>query len=559
MRILVALAVAVGAVSAAPDPLTAFKAKLHAIERAEKAFWDEYHGRRNAAHKLFETPMLRAHTEPDYPQDARPDYTGFRSLYDDYDALQRQRGEACVELAKSPDPRAAEALLDELMAAAKRIDELESELPEMKPGSRIDLRPGIERHGLDTRLSCLESALAACPDAVAFLTGAAWTAAGKRDGKKSFERRIAVLDALGTTRDPIAMPFLAEAAKASASSLRIAALEALIGLGPDAMAALPPLLSDLSPVVRIALLQAIRTRDAGNRAWISPVYDGYRPSARRLRAEHVKTLEALSSRQYGDDAERWAAWYKRVEESGGPDKADLEKIDVEVGKRSDAPDVVRFYGVATPSDRVVYVLDGSWNLHLPADADVQGTRCSTKWGPRSKGYWRDEWIDHVTVLRTELLRSIAGMAAEARFAVVAMRENAKIDVLGGDRLLAPDARGKREVEKLLESLPGAPNHLGPWDGLLEAMRVAGLDPAQGHGDFAEMKADTVFLLDQGSPARGCYWTAESTLRAFRRLNRFRRLTVIAVRIYIPDKEEEALMQGLAEATGGAYRWQRKPP
>jgi hypothetical protein len=74
-----------------------------------------------------------------------------------------------------------------------------------------------------------------------------------------------------------------------------------------------------------------------------------------------------------------------------------------------------------------------------------------------------------------------------------------------------------------------------------------------------MKADTVFLLDQGSPAWGCYWTADSALRALRRLNRFRRLKVCAVRICIPDKEEEALMQGIAEATGGTYRWQRKPP
>jgi hypothetical protein len=74
-----------------------------------------------------------------------------------------------------------------------------------------------------------------------------------------------------------------------------------------------------------------------------------------------------------------------------------------------------------------------------------------------------------------------------------------------------------------------------------------------------MKADTVFLLDQGSPAWGCYWTADSALRALRRLNRFRRLKVCAVRICIPDKEEEALMLGIAEATGGTCRWQRKPP
>lgn len=49
------------------------------------------------------------------------------------------------------------------------------------------------------------------------------------------------------------------------------------------------------------------------------------------------------------------------------------------------------------------------------------------------------------------------------------------------------------------------------DGLLEAMRVAGLDPVAGQGAFPEMKADTVFLL-----------------------------------------------QGLAEASGGTYKWQRRP-
>jgi len=553
MRVSVALVLAAVA-SATPEPS---KKKLLAIGRVEKEFWEAYQGRRSEAQQLYETPLLRAHTEPNFPQDARPDYSGLRSLYEDYDALQRQRGEAYLEFAKSGDPKATTTLFDGLLDAVKRADELDLALLDMEPGSRFDLRPGIERHGLDTRILGLETALAACPSAVAFLTGTAWDAAAKRDGKKSFGRRIAVLDALGMTRDPAATPFLAEAAKSSASSLRIAALEALIRLGPEATAVLCPLLSDKSPVVRFALLQAIRTTDAGDRSWVAPVYEGYRVSTKHARAEHVRTLEALSGRQYGDDPERWAAWYAKVEEAGGATKADLGKIDVEGTKRSETRDTFSFYGLATTTDRVVYVYDAGI-LYLPADADVQGTRCVSKWAPRSKGYWKEEWVDHATVLHAELLKSITGMAAETRFAVVALRGNNALDVVGGDKLLAPDAHGKRTVEDLLDRT-GAPNHLGPWDGLIAAMRIAGLDPEPACGNFPEMKTDTVFLLNQGKCGWGCYWTADSTLRAFRRLNRFRRLQVNAVRICIPDKEEEALMQGFAEASGGSYKWQRKPP
>ena len=157
---------------------------------------------------------------------------------------------------------------------------------------------------------------------------------------------------------------------------------------PRATKALLPLLIDPSPVVRIALLQGIRAHT--NARWIQPVLDGYRNAVGRLRAEHVATLEALTRQRFGDDAKRWNAWYVRHAKAIDEGTLDAGKLEIEEGGRRYAQQRVIFYGRPAPTRGVIFVLDGSRRLLLPAEVSFQRTKLITRWPPRSKNSWHNE-------------------------------------------------------------------------------------------------------------------------------------------------------------------------
>ena len=77
--------------------------------------------------------------------------------------------------------------------------------------------------------------------------------------------------------------------------------------------------------------------------------------------------------------------------------------------------------------------------------------------------------------------------------------------------------------------------------------------------FESLTADTIYLVNRGQ-LKGCrYLLPEAVVADFGRRNRFRRLVVHAIRICDTGPESQALMKGLAERSGGAYVWARKPP
>ena len=487
-----------------------YRAEMRRLQLVEKSFWEEYDSEYRQALRVLERPGLRAHTEPDYPQDATPDYSAVHKIYADYEKIETQRGAAI--LANAGDTK---RLFKLLLDTSKHIDALEKALHAWtKRGYWGMSKEGVARHGLARREAALVEALSKSP---AFLMNDGWKQAVRKDGKKSWVRRVAVIDAVGLAKDPDTIAFLAERSKERASTMRIAALEALIRFGAKAEEQLAPLFDDPSLVVRFALLQAIRAHP--DPCWTVHVKRLLEGADGRLRAECEAALGIKPK-------------YARKRFS--------------------------FYGYACPSRRVVFLLEGSHVLSLPAEDAFRRTKSFIKWEP--KGPWTQEHPSHEVILKRELRSTLSKLPDDARFGIVALRAGRTGTVAVGEKnLLTASKQDRKKVEELLATLPGPPGGATLYSALLHAMAFASLDASPAAADFPAPRADTIYVVHSGRPIGGRNITAASVVAAFRRLNRFRRLQLHTIRIGIQDKEGAALMRGLAEVSGGTHRWQKDPP
>ena len=143
------------------------------------------------------------------------------------------------------------------------------------------------------------------------------------------------------------------------------------------------------------------------------------------------------------------------------------------------------------------------------------------------------------------------------FGLILLQARFTLAFLSEKKLLAPTTKNVRAALEMIEKAP-ASGWCSPMEGIRGAARLGGLDPDTDL-DFAEAPLDTIFFLNSGDPAGGRYLTPESLVAAFQRFNRFRRITVHALRFCNAKEAGETVMKGLAESSGGQYVWLKKPP
>jgi hypothetical protein len=304
-------------------------------------------------------------------------------------------------------------------------------------------------------------------------------------------------------------------------------------------------------VVRRALLAEVRARGRGVAEWVQPLLAAYRGADGQERSDCVAALEAVTGHAFGDDPERWEAW--QAEHEAGLDAGRLEVADgaAERATAKPVPQAVTFYGIASPSRSVVFVLEGSENLLMPAEVAVQSTRHHFNWWT-GKGGWRKDHVTHEALEKAEFAKALAALPDDATFGVVL--PGTAVKTLPVQRATTSH---RREAGRLLDG--HAP---GGWrselDNLVAAMDLAGLRPLD-VPHLPDPGADTVFLVCDGSILAGRYEAPAALLAAFGRLNRFRRLVVHVVHICNAGEYSEKFLQELAGMTGGTYRRVLKPP
>ena len=555
MRAVLLLLFVAGAASA-QDALKAWKDATKKLEKREKEFWGEYQRRWVDAETAFWKPWQDARGQPDPNPTPVFDYSGFQRLYDEFVALQQLKGKEDAALAASGHAKAGATLLDELFDTIKRAEALDAAMLKGRPvqWDMFDQRPAIERHGLAFRHDALVAALASC--GAPFLAEAL-EAAGKKDGKRHAERRVAVIDALGLCPGTEARALLEPIAAAPESSLRIAAAEALLRHGPEGRAALVPLLADPSPPVRRAQLHGIATLVAGDAEWVAPILEAWPGMEGVQRADLVRALHALTNQPFGHAPEKWKEWLEvyRAEIDGG--RFEKDKIEVQEAEPGPLTGTISFYGIPTPGRGVVLVVDGSRRAWWPADNAVLKTQYRENWH-RTRSSWEKTHASHQAVMLKEFDRMAAALPDDLRFGVVVLYGNFVADSASGKRLFkasskADVSKARRALEKL-----AADGWCSALEGIFAAFRLGDLGPEEGV-DFPEAGVDTVYLVHGGDPAGGRYVNAEAVVAAFGRLNRFRRVTVHAIRIAHDGEMAETVMRGIAERSFGTYLWCEKAP
>ncbi|MFQ5844901.1 MAG: HEAT repeat domain-containing protein [Planctomycetota bacterium] len=559
MRIAAVVLALGGASLAAPDAVRIWRHEVSRVDQAERRFWSAFTGRFQDAYEDFIQPFKDADAKSAQFTDVVYDYSMIRRLYEEFVGLQRQRGEAAAALAASGHPQSAAALRKALWVTLKEIEKAEKALAEARPQQDryiFDLRPGVLRHGLAERERALIDALARVPGVAADLAADGLREAARRDRGRSIRHRVAVLDALGLSGDPAARPALEATLRSPLSSLRIAAVEALARFGPDSLPALVPLLDDPRAPVRRALLQMLRERVGSPRA-VGPLVDRL-PAARGLqRREMVQTLEALTGQRFGWAPRTWREWYGEYRPDIENGRFDRGKVEIQEVERVPVRDAISFYGIGTPSKRVVFLIEGSWILSAPASVELLKTRYVRLW-IGAPAAWLDGKPTLKQVLQRQLRRTLLNLPSDASYAVSLLHADFRTESLGGRRMLRYSERDRKEVLERIERQRTAVGWCSQYAGLLEAMRLCGMDPSR-DDDFPKARADTVYLWDTGSPAGGRFMLPEAVLDAFSRLNRYRRLVVHTIRVANAKEEGERLMKGLAERSGGSYRWQAEPP
>ncbi len=552
-----ALLILAAAVHAAPDPVKAYRATLRRLAAREETFWREFNRRGVEANRVRMEPyrdMIRAMNggKKGTSPDLAVDLSLYAVLYEDMVKLERARGDAAKNLLASGHAQAAKRVMSYLLETADAIEETEAVLWKNKVSGgwgSFDQRPGVKRHGLAVRRDLLVAALSAEP---AYLATHGWQRAVKADGSRHVRRRVAVLDALG--RAPLAgRQRLVENLRAREIALRIVALENLAPSGAEVFLDLEPELDAPCPLVRRALLAAIRHH--GGSFWIAPVLKRYPRTAALERDECVATLAVLTRQKFGDDAEAWRAWFEKHRAAIEANRFDARNVEVQEVKTREQPVRTAFYGIPTSSRGIIFVVEGGLPLLLPADVALARSKSFWDW-VIGNPEWKREHVRHKEVLQEQLAGALKRLHPETRFGVITFMDGFKVKRIGERRMLKNNTRDLKAARRFLD-VHAPKGFRSVLANLATAMEMAGLDPKADHA-LGGPQADTVYVFSDGSMRGGRFLYVAAELAAFERLNRFRRLVVHTIRMASGGSHSEELMKGYAASTGGTYHRFRKP-
>ena len=456
--------------------------------------------------------------------------------YDMFLGIERARVDAAKKYAASGHENALVDLFVRLMEAVSETNRI---VAAMRTEPDVDLPR--RRHAIELRKKGLVSALQGFAGFVDHTQTSGLAKAKRRDKGKSVAHQVAVIDALGTEDDGAAVTVLRPLLVEKDFRIRIAALRE----GRVEIDRIAGLLQDPHGAVRRALLKGIAAHAKGRSAWLPPLVGFLAGSGGWERAQCVRLLETLSSERLGDDAEGWAAWLakhqKSIEDgSFRPPKA--------AGPLSKAPVRFRLYGIASPSDGCVVLIEGTWHLKLPAHwaVDRRHSLAWWKWtrGPRPPGS-----DSHQRAIADAIGTAFRRADPAVRCNVALVREGWRPQktMLSGRKLFAA-RRSARRAEALVREYG---NHRAMNTSLLEDVmtRIAGKGRAG--------TADTCYLFSTGR--FGSFELPEAAAADFVRRNRFRQWIVHTIQISGGHPSQVGVMAAIAKGCGGTFFWAQSPP
>lgn len=294
--------------------------------------------------------------------------------------------------------------------------------------------------------------------------------------------------------------------------LRLAAADILPSLQPfegDVEAAVRTLIQDDSQVVQRA---AIEGASRHRRTMLTGLLIGTLGSgAARTRHVAVRALQTMTGQKFGHDATAWAKWHAK-ENPGAPTTIESP----------------RYHGIEIHSDDVVFVVDASSSMTWPWEQDTH----------------------RIDVALAELKNTLGKLAPGTRFNVV---------------VFAEDQVSWKKISR--QATPENTAAAGAWASTAMA-KPAGdtfLYEAIEAALESHPTCDTIFLLTDGNPTAGRYWTPDGIGASVREWNRYRRVAINTVGLSLlsmdpgrPNLTEKPavmkrILSEIATTTSGEFR------
>ena len=324
---------------------------------------------------------------------------------------------------------------------------------------------------------------------------------------------------------------------------RIRALEWIgLELIPDSATRVAECLKADSVPVRRAAVRTLKVLD-DPRA-VPVVIENLDKASGLLASEMEELLHYFTGQTFSASGAAWQAWFK---DKGA---AWMEQAKDERHEGGATRGEVDFYGIPTPSNRIVFLLDRSGSMETPAMDKVEQKGPVTGDGENGG---HESGQTKLQVAKAELRRAINQLGIDVKFNVVFY--NHKVEVWKGPPELVQASRENKAKarEWFMAQEPKGSTEL--FAGLMKALDYGSkLEKAPKSGQDAGV--DTIFLLSDGAPTTGIPARLltdeeiEKNVVAFLKANEQQRCVVHTIGVGPLHNKE--LMKRLARETGGKY-------
>jgi len=367
---------------------------------------------------------------------------------------------------------------------------------------------------------------------------------GEMKGAKD-SYRIALVDVVGR----IPLPATIETALTIVRThkdqlLRLTAIDALGDSGDEEAAdGLIPFLKAPRWQIRVAVVEALG--NLRKKVAVPALIEAMGREEGRVREDILETLQAMTGLDKADNPAVWRNWWNENKD------LPLRGMKKKKGRRGKSPHArpagrkragksaagwrsrqegTSFYGIQTKSKHIVYILDHSGSMQLPASPSEQSGNEGTA------------GLIKVEVAKNELLKSIESLPPDATFNILFYNDHYTVFK---ERMVKANGANKREARDYISGIT-ASSSTNIYDTLERAFQIGG----QGAVDRAyKVNFDTIFFLTDGSPTSGKTTDTGEILAEVDRWNKTKRIKVHCVGI---GQHNSRFLQRLAAKTGGKY-------
>jgi len=342
--------------------------------------------------------------------------------------------------------------------------------------------------------------------------------------QRSWRIRAEVIRALGKMGGDAARDTVVIATEDKDPRVRQAAVEEAGKLGGEGVVEyVIRRLEDEEWPVRAAAVRALAELES--REAVGPLILALGRERGRLRDDCVETLERLTGQTFGDSVRAWRDWW--VENH-------MEELDISHFPTASRK-AVSFHDVQTSSKSILFVVDISDSMN----EDASSAELTEGGIGQRDGVDRSKF----DVMMKELIRTIGALPEEATFNIIVYNHEVR---RWQDKMQQASKRNKNSaLEFLFEIEPSGGTNI--FDALELAFETAGLG-AQDR--YYRPLVETIYFLSDGAPSAGRITDTDEILKEIDRLNRFRRISILA--IGVGKLHDQEFMKSLARQNGGRY-------